>query len=98
MAQFRIQHERWKCIACGACAAVNPDDWVMSQEDGFSDLKGAPRKQVAEGILEERDVDEAAFEKNKPAGEACPVACIHIIKADSEPSCVTHPNCDRAHR
>lgn len=99
MVSFRIQHERWKCIACGACAAVNPDSWQMSGEDGFADLKGAPRKDVPQGILEQHDVDEQTFEKNKQAGEACPVTCIHIMKVEGEPNCSTHPgSCTREHK
>jgi ferredoxin len=98
MVSFRIDHERWKCIACGACAAVNPDSWQMSAEDGFADLKDAPRKDVPQGILERLDVDEAAFEKNKVAGEACPVTCIHIIKIDSQSECTSHAACTREHK
>ena len=62
MAKFRIIHERDKCISCGACAAVCPDNWEMAA-DGKSD----PKK---------TEVDEIGC--NKEAEMICPVKCIHI--------------------
>lgn len=38
MMAIKIVQEQDKCIGCGACAAVCPDNWVM--KDG----KGAPKK------------------------------------------------------
>ena len=35
-----VVHERWKCIACGACAAVEPDEWEM-KPDTFASIKKA---------------------------------------------------------
>ena len=38
----KVIHEREKCIGCGACAAVCPDFWEMS-DDGKSVLKGGKK-------------------------------------------------------
>lgn len=76
---FKVIHERWKCIGCGVCAAVSPEHWEM-HADGKSDIKGAPRKNVPEGILEEIEVKEPGT--NKDAEEGCPVNCIHVKKKE----------------
>ncbi len=83
---MKIVHERWKCIACGACAAVAPDFFVMSDKDGFADLTQAEQKDVSEGLLETRQV--AEFAEGKDASEACPVECIHSVQDDG--NCAAH--------
>lgn len=62
MAKFHIEHERNICIGCGACAAMCPANWVMS-EDGKSD----PIK---------TELEELGC--NGEAENACPVSCIHV--------------------
>jgi len=79
MTKFKIIHERWKCIGCGACVAVSPENWEMTAEDCKSDIKNPTRKiEKKEGLQEELDVDEVGT--NKDAKEACPVECIHITE------------------
>lgn len=73
---IKILHERWKCIGCGACAAVSPEYWSMA-DDGKSDLKDATIKKVNEGTLGELSVDKPG--SNQDAADACPVSCI-IVK------------------
>ena len=76
MAQFKIVHERPKCIACGSCAAIAPKYWEMSQKDGLADLKGCRMN----GENEERIVDEGEARANIEAAEVCPVQIIHVEK------------------
>lgn len=74
---YKIQHDRPNCIGCGACAAINPEDWEMDA-DGKSNLIGA--KKV--GAMEEKEVENIGA--NKDAAEACPVNVIHIINEKGE--------------
>jgi ferredoxin len=81
MSKFKIIHERPKCIACGSCAAVAPDHWEMSQEDGLADLK----KCTMNGENEEKLVsDEAEVVKHREAAEVCPVQIIHVEKVEKK--------------
>ncbi|MFH1587011.1 MAG: ferredoxin [Candidatus Diapherotrites archaeon] len=59
---FEITHERGKCIGCGTCVAICPDNWEM-KEDGKSSPKQA--------LLEESGC-------NSDAEENCPVKIIHV--------------------
>ncbi len=76
MADFKIIHDRPGCIACGACAALNPDDWKMDERDGLSNLIKGKR---TEDHKEELEINQADFEKNKECADGCPVNVIHII-------------------
>lgn len=72
--KFKILHERWKCIGCGACAAVDPEHWEMNA-DGKSDLKSGENKSTDNGEEQELLVDDLG--NNKEAESSCPVECIH---------------------
>ena len=63
MAKFKIVHERDKCIGCGACVNVCPDNWQMAK-----DGKSKPKK---------TDIDEPGC--NQSAADSCPVQCIHVV-------------------
>ena len=76
MPVFRIIHDRPGCIACGACAALNPDDWKMDERDGLSNLIKGKR---TEDHKEELDINQSDFDKNKECAEGCPVNVIHIV-------------------
>ena len=80
MAQFKIIHERPKCIACGSCAAIAPEFWEMSAKDGLADLK----KCTMDGENEERIVGEHEALKNREAAEVCPVQIIHVDKIEAK--------------
>ena len=71
---IKIIHQRWKCIGCGSCVAVD-DRWEMA-DDNFADLKGAKHTKVAEGTLEELEVDNV--DKSQEAADICPVECIRV--------------------
>jgi len=80
MPQFKIIHERPKCIACGSCAAIAPKYWEMNQKDGLADLKGCRMN----GENEERIVDEGEARANIEAAEVCPVQIIHVTKIEKK--------------
>jgi len=65
--KLKIIQDREKCIGCGACVAVCPDNWFM-EDDGKSSPKKTIIEQKEEGC-------------NKQAKEACPVQIIKIVKA-----------------
>jgi len=59
---FKIEFEKEKCIGCGSCAAICPENWELG-----SDGKAHPK---------ETEIEKLAC--NKQAEEMCPVQCIHI--------------------
>jgi len=65
MTAFKIIHERDKCIGCGACASICPENWEIA-DDGKSKPKMT-------------NLD--ALGCNQEAADACPVGCIKIKKA-----------------
>ena len=66
MAKIRIEQDREKCIGCGACVNMCPENWEM-KDDG----KSAP-KQTELGDMG----------CNQTAADACPVQCIKVIKEE----------------
>lgn len=70
-------HERWKCIGCGSCVAVDPARWEMA-DDNIADLKESKHAKVKDGTLETREV--ADVDKSQDAADNCPVNCIHVTK------------------
>ena len=73
MAKFKIIHDRPECIGCGACAAIDPDNWEMA-DDGYSDLIDSKN----EGDEQIKEVNNLGA--NMDAAESCPVNCIHIYE------------------
>jgi len=65
MAKIKISIDREKCIGCGSCIAICPDNWEM---DG--DGKSKPKKTELD--------DEGCNEK---AAQVCPVQCIKVEKS-----------------
>jgi len=58
----KITQDREKCIGCGACAAICPDNWEMADDN-----KAKPKK---------TELEEVGC--NKDAADACPVNCIKV--------------------
>ncbi len=78
MSNFKIVHDRPTCIGCGICAAINPDHWIMSTEDGKSDVIGSE----LDGTNEVLEIEELGNDFD--AAEACPVNCIHLYEKDKK--------------
>ena len=64
--KYRVEFDRENCIGAAACAAVNPDNWEISMQDGKANMKSA-------------EIDEAQLHANMEAAQACPVNVIHIF-------------------
>ena len=64
VSKFKIVHDREKCISCGACASICPDNWEIA-DDG----KSKPKKTLLDSIG-----------CNQDAADACPVSCIKVVK------------------
>ena len=69
----KIIFERFKCIGCGACAAVCPNNWKIA-DDGKSELIDS-KLDSASGNYE-KEIDKKGC--NEEAESGCPVQCIHI--------------------
>ena len=77
MTSYKIEHQRSKCIQCGACALVQPEFWEMNPKDYKANLKGSTKPN--EGLdFEERVVSKEEATHNKEARDVCPVNCIMI--------------------
>lgn len=72
---FKIVHERWKCIGCGSCIAVDPTRWAYA-DDNIVDLKDSTHTTTDAGVKEEKNVADVLGSKD--AEELCPVNCIHV--------------------
>lgn len=70
---LRIWHDRPNCIACGACAAATPENWVMDETDGLADC-------VSTTISEEER------SANEEAAMVCPVNIIHLAQEGEIPA------------
>lgn len=68
----KIIHQRKKCIGCGACAAVCPEFFEISEKDGLATLKNSRK---VEKVFELK-IDEVGCIKD--AAEMCPVEIIKI--------------------
>ena len=73
---IKIIHNKKDCIGCGACAAIAPKYWKMS-EDGKSEL--IESKMLDEDTTE-REISEKDKAANEEAAKSCPVNVIHIIE------------------
>ena len=65
MAKFKIEIDREKCIGCGSCVAICPDNWELA-----NDGKSKPKK-----------IELSEIGCNEKAAQSCPVQCIKIEKA-----------------
>ena len=69
MAKYKIIHIKKDCISCGACAAVNPEFWLMDDE-GMAHLKGSKEVSGNWGLI---ITTEEARATNQEAVDVCPV-------------------------
>jgi len=73
MKKYKITHDRSKCLGCGRCTMVCPDNWEIDETDFLAKCK--------KDIIDEEELD-----CNKMAEEECPAQCISIILADTDPN------------
>lgn len=64
MATYKITHEIEKCIGCGVCVSVCPDNWELNDNGKAKQKKS--------------QISEKELKANMEAAEVCPVNCIHI--------------------
>jgi ferredoxin len=64
---IKIIQDQDKCIGCGACVGVCPDNWQMTTVNGMT--KSKPKKTQVKDIG-----------CNQEAADVCPVKCIKIEK------------------
>ena len=79
--KYKIEHDRENCIACGACAVLAPEFWILSKEDGKADVVNSTK---TEDGYEHLDIKDEDFSINKDAADACPVNVIHIIDKETK--------------
>jgi ferredoxin len=79
--KYKIEHDRENCIACGACAVIAPEFWVLNKEDGKADIVNGSKDDDG---YERLDIDEKDFPTNKDAADACPVNVIHILDKETK--------------
>ena len=69
--KYKIVFDRENCIGAAACAAVHPDNWEISMQDGKANVK-------------KTDIEEEELRQNMEAAQACPVNVIHIYDEEGK--------------
>ncbi len=69
-----IIHNHKDCIGCGACAAISPKFFEMT-EQGKAHLKKSKKLNEKEDVLE---ISDKEVEAAKEAAESCPVSVIKV--------------------
>ena len=72
--QHLLELDKLNCIGCGACVAVAPDHWELSDEGKVSIIGGKSRIDA----WEEKELSKQEFQQNLEAAESCPVNVIRI--------------------
>ena len=71
---YLLEQDRLNCIGCGACVAVAPDHWEVSEDGKVSITNGKTRQDG----WEEKPISKQELQENVEAAESCPVSVIHI--------------------
>ncbi|MEM2932961.1 MAG: ferredoxin [Candidatus Pacearchaeota archaeon] len=69
MKKFKVKVDREKCIGCGSCVSVCPENFY------FKEGKATVKKEV---------ITEKEYDKNLEASELCPVNAISIEEIKEE--------------
>ena len=80
MGKYIVQYNRKKCISVGACEAVNPERWSVS-ETRKADLRGAVFNEQTQ--LFELEINQDELHKMQLAADGCPKLIIHVIDKES---------------
>ncbi len=67
MAKYKIVHHEDKCIGCGGCVSVCPQNWAMQGN------KAKPKK---------TEITQEEYDCNLQAMEICPTEAIEIKKIE----------------
>lgn len=70
----KIIHYRDKCIGCGICYEMQPQEWRMSKRDGKVTLLHATIKKN----IYLKDIPALSVELSKQVSAACPTRCIQV--------------------
>ena len=73
---IRITQQRIKCIGCGNCEEVAPNNWSMNTTDGKADLIGSKNNKGFYTVISSDD----DYHPNLEAKAICPVKIITIEK------------------
>ena len=73
---MKIILEQKKCIGCGACAALDPKNFKMKEDNSKADLTDSKKD---ENDVFEKDLQEITNDA-QDATDSCPVQCIEIKK------------------
>ncbi len=65
MKKYKIIQQRDRCVGCGHCQMLYPENWEMDEKDFLA----KPKKEI---------IDEAEYAKNQEVAEGCPTQCIQI--------------------
>ena len=68
-----VVHDKQQCIGCGACAAIDPENWSLGP-----DGKATLANHTQDNDQEIREITEQEIGEQREVAEACPVNCIHI--------------------
>ena len=74
--KYKIEYDREACIGIAACVAVDPENWVMV-DDNKADLKDSRQDTKTKFFVKE--IDESELKKWMDAAESCSVNVIHIV-------------------
>lgn len=70
---MKIIHQIEKCIGCGSCVAICPQNWEIGDEGKAHLLNSKTNKKTNNEELEVKEIG-----CNQEAAEICPVQCIKI--------------------
>ncbi len=70
---MKIIHQIEKCIGCGSCVAICPQNWEIGDEGKAHLLNSKINKKTNNEELEVKEIG-----CNQEAAEICPVQCIKI--------------------
>lgn len=77
---YLLEQDRLNCIGCGACVAVAPSHWEVSEDGKVSIINGKKRNDG----WEEKNISKQELQENTEAAESCPVTVIHITAKDGK--------------
>ncbi len=75
---WKIEQHKELCIGCGACAAIDPENWIMKGDK--SELIGGKKSTDGNAEHFEKTVADDKVGGNTDAAKACPIPCIFVKK------------------